>query len=144
MLGAMPRQERWYFVVILGEVFLTKGGEMRSVSCIAIGLLVILSSGVLNAAEDNCVFICGDTPDLRGLKSSADSILEKMKIEREPAWNDGKDADKGRGYDEFWSDTYLMWELAYTKGKFPDNKAGSPVDHIHILYGYGWDYPEAG
>jgi len=35
-------------------------------------------------------------------------------------------------YEAFWYDTYLMWELFYTKGWSDAN--------IHVLYGYGEDY----
>jgi parallel beta-helix repeat protein len=66
------------------------------------------------------VLICGDTPALEG--AGADSAT----------WNEG--IDKQWGYDEFWNDTFLIWELLYQHG-FAD-------EDIHVLFGKdGEDWP---
>ncbi len=62
------------------------------------------------------------------------------------AWNEGVGYGS-YGFDEFWNDTYLMWELAHYKGGFPDDadpNDGSSVDHIFVLYGDGIDYGDPG
>ena len=44
-------------------------------------------------------------------------------------------------YDEFWNDTFLMWELAVMNGGFPDNRYNSTEeDHVIVLYANGEDY----
>lgn len=93
------------------------------VVCLAVALNAIAQEP-LRVANDNVVVICGDTPS-GGSKS-------------EKSWKDPNDPK--RPYDEFWNDTYLMWELAYVKGGFPERKAGASADHIHMLYGYGSDF----
>ncbi len=45
-------------------------------------------------------------------------------------------------YDEFWNDTYLMWEIHYTKTGMQDNSS-NPGGQIKVLYGNGMDYPQA-
>ena len=39
-----------------------------------------------------------------------------------------------KGYDEFWNDNYLMWELFY------DDIYGYSNDNINVLFGEGIDY----
>jgi hypothetical protein len=42
--------------------------------------------------------------------------------------------------DEFWNDSYLMWELFYKNYHWPEKKAGDDYDGIHFLYGWGGDF----
>ena len=50
-------------------------------------------------------------------------------------WNNGNDLDPVKGWDEFWNDTYLMWELLY------DNPITSySNDNIEVLFSNGEDY----
>ena len=97
--------------------------NLALVVCLAVALNAVAQEP-LRVANDNVVVICGDTPS-GGSKS-------------EKSWKDPDDPK--RAYDEFWNDTYLMWELAYVKGGFPERKAGASEDHIHVLYGYGSDF----
>ncbi|MBI4726713.1 PD40 domain-containing protein [candidate division TA06 bacterium] len=43
--------------------------------------------------------------------------------------------------DEFWNDSYLMWELFYKNYHWPEKKANNDYDGIHFLYGNGRDFP---
>lgn len=63
------------------------------------------------------VLITGDTPYLEA--------------EGPKNWNGGPNGDDWE-YNEFWFDTYLMWELLYDNGFSNDN--------IFVLYGYGNDW----
>lgn len=47
-------------------------------------------------------------------------------------WNGGQ-GKSTYGFDEFWNDTFLMWEMLQTKGYFPEN--------IFVLFAVGQDYP---
>jgi hypothetical protein len=50
-------------------------------------------------------------------------------------WNNGNDLDPVKGWDEFWNDTYLMWELLY------DDPISSYSDeNITVLFAQGIDY----
>jgi len=46
-------------------------------------------------------------------------------------WNHGQDRGVN-GFDEFWNDTFLMWEMLQDKGYSPD--------HIYVLFADGQDY----
>ncbi len=52
-------------------------------------------------------------------------------------WNNGDDMGPD-GYDEFWNDTYLMWELLYDGGLGYDN------GNIDVLFADGVDYAPDG
>lgn len=69
---------------------------------------------------DYAVLIIGDSPNL------------------ERSYNGGRDPV----YDEFWNDTYLMWEILYTKTGMQDSSS-SVVGQIRVLYADGVDYPGA-
>ena len=77
-------------------------------------IAVILISSFTVAQQYYAVLITGDTPE--GYAQSPKT------------YNGGGYS----GYDEFWNDTYLMWELLHENG-FDD-------DHIYTLYGNGSDY----
>jgi len=66
------------------------------------------------------VLITGDTPYLE-----ADGPKN---------WNGGEYSKLG--FDEFWNDTYLMWELLYENGFSNDN--------IFVLFGNGEDWNDLG
>ncbi len=50
-------------------------------------------------------------------------------------WNNGNDLDPVKGWDEFWNDTYLMWELLYD-----DPITSYSNDNIEVLFANGEDY----
>lgn len=50
-------------------------------------------------------------------------------------WNNGNDLDPVKGWDEFWNDTYLMWELLYD-----DPISSYSDDNITVLFAQGIDY----
>jgi len=79
----------------------------------------LLFSSILNA-ENYAVLITGDTPVLPATSPKT--------------WNGGSNGKVA--YDEFWNDTYLMWEILWQYG-FKD-------ENIFVLYGYGIDYSSAG
>ena len=64
-----------------------------------VALVIPIFCGILNA-ENYAVLITGDTPD-------GDASGTKT-------WNGGN-ADPN-GYDEFWNDTFLMWEMLWQHG----------------------------
>ena len=85
-----------------------------------IGLVIIggftnLLWGVMPSGESYAVLITGDTPT--GQSSSPKN------------WNDG--VGRSSGFDEFWNDTYMIWEMLYEYG-FKD-------ENIYVLYGNGND-----
>jgi hypothetical protein len=84
---------------------------LASVAC----LMLVLLCTVKVYAENYAVLITGDTPSLGG--------------SGEKTW--GLDSSRIT-YDEFWNDTYLMWEALYTLGWKDEN--------IFVLYGEGADY----
>jgi hypothetical protein len=49
-------------------------------------------------------------------------------------WNNGLNMDPDKGYDEFWNDTYLIWELLW------NHKYGYSNDNIEVLFAEGIDY----
>ncbi|RKZ18931.1 hypothetical protein DRQ18_08050 [bacterium] len=98
--------------------------------------MLVLSLFLLFGQSPNhhAVLICGDTPE--GAKAKAEALLKEEDAEfaeelspgafvpvgmsvNAGLWNAGSE-EKGDGvYDEFWNDTYLMWELLYKNG-WPD------------------------
>jgi hypothetical protein len=50
-------------------------------------------------------------------------------------WNNGNGLDPDKGWDEFWNDTYLMWELLYD-----DPISNYSNDNITVLFAEGIDY----
>ncbi len=112
--------------------------------------MLVLSLFLLFGQSPNhhAVLICGDTPE--GAKAKAEALLKEEDAEfaeelspgafvpvgvsvNAGLWNAGSE-EKGDGvYDDFWNDTYLMWELLY--------KNGWPDENIHVLYGDGEDWP---
>jgi hypothetical protein len=48
-------------------------------------------------------------------------------------WNGGNGAHPIHGFDEFWNDAYLAWEMLITENK-PYSK-GYSVDNVHVLFG---------
>jgi len=50
-------------------------------------------------------------------------------------WNGGVNMDPQKGYDEYWNDTYLMWELLYD-----DPVSNFSDENITVLFAEGIDY----
>jgi hypothetical protein len=64
------------------------------------------------------------------------NYLPGNEIPVEHRWNNGQNMDPVKGYDEFWNDTYLMWELLYDADFY-----GYSNDNINVLFGDdGTDY----
>jgi len=53
-------------------------------------------------------------------------------------WNGGDDPHPLYGFDEFWNDAYLAWEMLITENK-PYGK-GYSVDNVHVLFDDGNDF----
>jgi len=100
---------------------------MRSSIISFVILLVICLSlyGKEAWVNHNAVLICGDTPDLQS-KSG------------EKNWNGG--VNYQWIYDEFWNDTYLMYELLWENECYKLYGTPPLTDHIWVLYGDGNDY----
>jgi len=83
-------------------------------------LLALSISYLAHAQEKYAVLITGDY--------AADSYSVPISDQ----WNDGQ--GKGAyGFDEFWNDTFLMWEMLQERGYSADN--------IFVLFAGGQDYP---
>jgi len=111
-----------------------------------IPLIVLVSFALVPQPNHQAVLITGDTPE--GARAKVEKALDVMKthkdvLREEPVedtllnsglWGLEQAVKSGKAVniDEFWNDTYLMWELLYNKG-WPD-------DHIQVLYGDGKDY----
>ena len=88
-----------------------------------IPLIVLVSFALVSQPNHQAVLITGDTPE--GAHSKVEEALRiiesGVKSDGITTYNSGlwgleEAKEKGaRGYDEFWNDTYLMWELLYTK-----------------------------
>lgn len=87
--------------------------------------LVGLNSAVM-AQQKYALLIAGDY--------HPDSEIP-LEIPLNHQWNNGNDLDPEKGWDEFWNDTYLMWELLYD-----DPITGYSNDNIEVLFAQGVDY----
>ncbi len=87
----------------------------RKVIILFVGMFLLLTSNVF--PKNYAIIITGDTPDLQ----SSSPVKN---------WNNGQYSYYG--FDEFWNDTYLMWETLY--------KMGFEDENIFVLYGNGTDY----
>lgn len=90
-----------------------------------ISVLIIGTSGLVNGQRadrirDFAVLISGAPPSAQGSY-------------------DGGIRDS---YDEFWNDTYLMWEIHYTKTGMQDHPS-SDDGQIRVIYADGMDWPGA-
>ena len=86
----------------------------------AVVVLIFTLIGIRPAMSKDYValLICG---------APADSLDAPYQI----LWNNGEGKEKG--YDEFWNDTFLLWELLYNHGYTDEN--------IHVLYADGKTFP---
>lgn len=84
-------------------------------------LVMILATVAINAQQKYALLIGGDY-------KPGDEIPDNHK------WNNGMNMDPVKGYDEFWNDTYLMWELLW------NHKYGYSNDNIEVLFAEGIDY----
>nr|NQU93058.1 right-handed parallel beta-helix repeat-containing protein [Bacteroidota bacterium] len=73
--------------------------------------------GTLNAQEKYAVLIAGN-------------MNPGLSIPATEQWNGGYGAGQ-YGFDEFWNDTYLMWEMLIKE----DGGKGYSVDNVNVLYG---------
>jgi hypothetical protein len=67
------------------------------------------------------------------------NYLPGSEIPIEHCWNNGQNMDPVKGYDEFWNDTYLMWELLYDADFY-----GYSNENINVFFGGGVDYTFSG
>ncbi len=84
---------------------------------VAVLMAVIATIGVLNAQQKYAVIITGDN--------------DAVNVPVADQWNNGQGMGT-YGYDEFWNDTYLMWEMLYLKKGYTD-------ENIFVLYDDGND-----
>jgi len=91
----------------------------NNIVVIAVVIIMVTLIGIRSATSKDYValLICG---------VPADSLDLPYQI----LWNNGEGKEKG--YDEFWNDTFLMWELLYDHGYTDEN--------IHVLYADGKDF----
>lgn len=82
---------------------------------ILIAMALVLLGAMMAHAEYYAVIITGDDPALSA--------------QGDKTWNGG--AGDPNGYDEFWNDTFLMWETLFTFGWRDEN--------IYVLYANGED-----
>ncbi len=81
-------------------------------------ILFICLSSLVNAQHKYAVLIGGD-PDA-------------VNVPAGDIWNNGQDTGP-YGYDEFWNDTYLLWEMLYDKKDYTN-------ENIYVLFNDGIDY----
>lgn len=79
----------------------------KSIYLITALLFAVLFTTTINAQQKYAVLICGETPTGGGTGTSWEIA--------NPQQTDDPD------YDEFWNDTYLMWEMLIEKGYDNDN-----------------------
>lgn len=80
--------------------------------------MIFITAGAVNAQQNYAVIIGGDP-----LATNVPTANR---------WNQGLNMGT-YGYDEFWNDAYLNWEMLYTK-------EGYTNENIHILFSNGNDY----
>ncbi len=90
---------------------------MSKLKVLFLFLMVYGISQLANAQEKYAVLITGD--------------YAATGIPTNEQWNQGQDRG-GNGFDEFWNDTFLMWEMLQEKGYSPEN--------IYVLFADGNDY----
>lgn len=93
---------------------------LKIISVLIIGTLGLVNGQRADRIRDFAVLISGAPPSAQGSY-------------------DGGIRDS---YDEFWNDTYLMWEIHYTKTGMQDHPS---VDdgQIRVIYADGMDWPSA-
>ncbi|MCD4698612.1 MAG: T9SS type A sorting domain-containing protein [Bacteroidales bacterium] len=89
---------------------------------IAILVALFTTIGALNAQQKYALIIGGD-------------YKPGTEIPDNHKWNNGQNMDPQKGWDEFWNDSYLMWELLYD-----DPITGYSNDNIEVLFAEGIDY----
>ena len=82
-------------------------------------LLALLSASAFGQTPKNYAVLIGGDP-------------HGTNIPQAEQWNQGQNME-AKGYDEFWNDTYLMWEMLYDKDDYSN-------DDIIVLYNDGNDY----
>ncbi|MCD4697700.1 MAG: hypothetical protein K8S16_15860 [Bacteroidales bacterium] len=94
---------------------------LRKKQIITVLMAMFIAISALNAQQKYALIIGGDY-------KPGDEIPDGDK------WNNGVNMDPDKGYDEFWNDTYLMWELLY------NHPTGYSNDNIEVLFAEGIDY----
>ncbi|MCK4421764.1 hypothetical protein KAW48_08200, partial [candidate division WOR-3 bacterium] len=102
-------------------------------------VIIALLLGLVVVAQTpnhNAVLITGDTPEgvaekIQNALESGDTLYDSLGLW---GFQEARKESVRYSYNEFWNDTYLMWELLYNK-EWPD-------ENIHVLYGDGEDYDQ--
>jgi len=88
---------------------------------IAVLVAILATINMVNAQQKYALLIGGNH-------------LPGTEIPNDHKWNGGLFMDPQKGYDEFWNDTYLMWEYLNTNEPVASN------ENIEVLFGNGNDY----
>lgn len=84
---------------------------------VAVLIAIFATIGVINAQEKYAVIITGDN--------------NAVNVPVADRWNNGQGMGT-YGYDEFWNDAYLFWEMLFTEKGYTD-------ENIFVLYDNGYD-----
>jgi len=94
---------------------------IKSLAILTVIVAFFATTGALHAQEKYAIIIGGNT--------HPDSAI----IPTTEQWNHGNEKSPFYGYEVFWKETYLMWEMLVF-GKKYDN------DNLHVLFGDGHDF----
>ncbi len=97
---------------------------LRKKQIITVLIAIFIAIGALNAQQKYALIIGGD-------------YQPGIEIPVGDQWNNGLDMGPD-GWDEFWNDSYLFWEMLY------NHPAGYSNDNIHVLFADGVDYEPEG
>ena len=97
---------------------------MKKVKLILVLVALITTMGALNAQQKYALLIAGD-------------YKPGIEIPDGDKWNNGQQMGAD-GYDEFWNDSYLFWEMLF------NHPAGFSNDNIDVLFADGVDYEPDG
>jgi len=104
-------------------------------------IIVSLLAGLFLVAQTpnhNAVLITGETPEgaeekIQNALESGDTLNDSLAL-----WGlkEAMESEATRPIDEFWNDTYLMWELLYNKDWSDENiHLGSHVSALNLQLG---------
>ena len=102
--------------LILGDL------QMKAIKYLAVLFVLVLSTSISIASEKYAVLITGDYADTSRANYSGSW-----------ATNNNIDRDR-RPMEEFWNDTYLLWEILVTE-------KGYSNENVFVLFAGGIDYP---
>ena len=89
---------------------------------LTLAVALIATIGVINAQEKYAVLITGD--------QMANGIPAAEQ------WNNGQGGSFQYGFDEFWNDTYLFWEMLTKE----EGGKGYTNENVHVLFADGNDF----